>query len=74
MAERNSSKQVNGVFIGLTTMDSVYYISDYPENNTKAKTNHYRCQVGGPAANAASTVSKGYIFRYRRIRIFAFLT
>lgn len=55
MAERNSSKQVNGVFIGLTTMDSVYYISDYPENNTKAKTNHYRCQVGGPAANAAIT-------------------
>jgi len=46
-----------GCFVGLTTMDYVYYVESHPQDNAKVKTNHFRRYVGGPAANAAITYS-----------------
>ena len=45
------------VFVGMTTLDYVYYSDNYPRNNSKIKTNNYKRYVGGPAANAAITYS-----------------
>ena len=46
-----------GFFVGLTTLDYVFYVASHPRDNTKVKTNHFRRFVGGPAANAAITYS-----------------
>ena len=46
-----------GYFVGLTTMDYVFYIDSHPRKNSKVKTNHFTRLVGGPAANAAITYS-----------------
>ena len=46
---------VKGLFVGLTNLDYVYYIDEYPEENMKCKTTEYSRYVGGPAANAAIT-------------------
>lgn len=55
---RSESKKVpQGYFIGLTTLDYVFYIDSQPGNNEKAKTGHFKRFVGGPAANAAITYS-----------------
>lgn len=51
----NKENNVTGAFVGLATLDYIYYTTKYPENNTKVKTNDYRRYVGGPAANAAIT-------------------
>lgn len=48
-------KIIKGFFTGLTTLDYIYYVDSYPENNSKIKTASYRYYVGGPAANAAIT-------------------
>lgn len=42
-------------FIGLTGIDYVYYLKEFPNENNKCKTNEYAKYVGGPAANAAIT-------------------
>ena len=46
-----------GYFVGLTTMDYVFYVDSHPRKNSKVKTNHFTRLVGGPAANAAITYS-----------------
>lgn len=60
MNEIQNNKKVDkakGIFVGLTTLDYVYYVDRYPNNNSKVKTNDYKRYVGGPAANAAITYS-----------------
>ncbi|MBO5371330.1 MAG: hypothetical protein J6A75_01280 [Lachnospiraceae bacterium] len=44
-----------GLFVGICTSDYLYYIDEYPSENTKVKTNHFANYVGGPATNAAIT-------------------
>ncbi len=46
-----------GYFVGLTTMDYVFYVDFHPQKNSKVKTSRFRRLVGGPAANAAITYS-----------------
>ena len=51
----DTQQNPRGCFVGLTTLDYVFYVDAQPENNAKVKTNNYRRFVGGPAANAAIT-------------------
>ena len=51
----NMQKNPRGCFVGLTTLDYVFYVDSQPEKNAKAKTNNFKRFVGGPAANAAIT-------------------
>lgn len=44
-----------GLFVGLTNIDYVYYLEEFPEENGKCKTTDYARYIGGPAANAAIT-------------------
>lgn len=44
-----------GLFVGLCTMDYVYYADKFPEENKKIKVKDYARYIGGPAANAAIT-------------------
>lgn len=44
-----------GLFVGICTADYLYYIDEYPLENTKARTNQFDKYVGGPATNAAIT-------------------
>ena len=53
----NILKNPKGCFVGLTTLDYVFYIDAQPQENAKTKTNKYKRFVGGPAANAAITYS-----------------
>lgn len=46
-----------GFFVGMTTLDYVYYTPQLPMANTKIRTEMYRRYIGGPAANAAITYS-----------------
>lgn len=50
-------RTATGYFVGMTTLDYVYYSSEYPERNGKIKIGDYRRFIGGPAANAAITYS-----------------
>ena len=50
-------KNPKGWFVGLTTLDYVFYVESQPQDNAKTKTNRYKRFVGGPAANAAITYS-----------------
>jgi sugar/nucleoside kinase (ribokinase family) len=43
----------NGLFIGLTTIDIQFFVSDFPKPNKKVKTEPPAILVGGPATNAA---------------------
>ena len=53
----NTKKEPRGYFVGLTTMDYVFYVDSHPRDNAKTKTDNFRRFVGGPAANAAITYS-----------------
>ena len=53
----NIQKTPKGYFVGLTTLDYVFYVDSQPQENAKTKTNKYKRFVGGPAANAAITYS-----------------
>ena len=57
MEESKLQKCPRGYFVGLTTMDYVFYVNSHPQKNSKVKTNHFTRLVGGPAANAAITYS-----------------
>ena len=57
MEESKLQKSPRGYFVGLTTMDYVFYVNSHPQKNSKVKTNHFTRLVGGPAANAAITYS-----------------
>ena len=55
--EMNTQNIPKGCFVGLTTLDYVFYIDSQPQDNAKVKTNDFRRFAGGPAANAAITYS-----------------
>ena len=55
--EKYGDSAQKGYFAGLTTLDYVYYVDEYPDNNSKVRTEDYKYYVGGPAANAAITYS-----------------
>ena len=50
-----TQKNTRGLFVGLTTLDYVFYVDSHPRDNAKIKTDHFKRFVGGPAANAAVT-------------------
>ena len=54
---RNVAMTPRGCFVGLTTLDYVFYVDSQPQENAKTKTGNYKRFVGGPAANAAITYS-----------------
>lgn len=49
---------MNGLFVGLNTVDIHYIINEYPEPNTKNIVGNNAIYTGGPATNAAITFSK----------------
>ena len=54
--DRLNTQQIpRGCFVGLATLDYVFYVDSQPQENAKVKTNNYKRFVGGPAANAAIT-------------------
>lgn len=46
-----------GLFVGLTTVDIQYFVDEFPNRNTKVKTNAPDILIGGPATNAAVAFS-----------------
>jgi Sugar kinases, ribokinase family len=46
-----------GIFLGLATVDIVYYVCRYPQRNEKLKAERQLAYAGGPAANAAVAFS-----------------
>ncbi|MEA5573604.1 sugar kinase [Calothrix sp. UHCC 0171] len=46
---------MNGLFIGLTTLDLIYLANSPPQNNQKIVALDYTVAAGGPATNAAVT-------------------
>lgn len=43
----------NGIFVGLSTIDIVYGVDEFPEANSKVAAHSQEVFVGGPATNAA---------------------
>ena len=41
MEESKLQKCPRGYFVGLTTMDYVFYVNSHPQKNSKVKTNHF---------------------------------
>lgn len=46
-----------GIFVGLSTMDLIHMVDEFPAPDTKAVANSQELFVGGPATNAAITFS-----------------
>ncbi|CAD5910972.1 Sulfofructose kinase [Planktothrix agardhii] len=46
---------VKGLFVGLITLDLIYSITQYPQENQKIVASDYTVAAGGPATNAAVT-------------------
>jgi len=44
-----------GLFVGLSTIDLVYYLNEFPSANSKAAARSQNLFVGGPATNASVT-------------------
>lgn len=44
-----------GIFVGLSTIDIIYTVSDHPLPNQKIAAHSQQISVGGPATNAAAT-------------------
>ncbi|MGL5135974.1 MAG: PfkB family carbohydrate kinase, partial [Planktothrix sp.] len=44
-----------GLFVGLITLDLIYSVSQYPQENQKIVASDYTVAAGGPATNAAVT-------------------
>ncbi|WP_162601413.1 PfkB family carbohydrate kinase [Occallatibacter savannae] len=47
--------QPKGIFVGLSTIDIIYTVSEHPAPNTKVAAHSQEIVVGGPATNAAIT-------------------
>lgn len=47
----------SGVFVGLSTIDLLYTVDEFPPANTKAVARSQEILIGGPATNAAVTFS-----------------
>jgi sugar/nucleoside kinase (ribokinase family) len=48
----------SGIFVGLTTIDVVYGVDEFPAANTKVAARSQEVFVGGPATNAAVTFAQ----------------
>ncbi|MGB8031239.1 MAG: PfkB family carbohydrate kinase [Terracidiphilus sp.] len=48
----------SGIFVGLTTIDMVYGVDEFPAANTKVEARSQEVFVGGPATNAAVTFTQ----------------
>ena len=48
---------IDGVFVGLTTIDIVYNVNEFPSANSKVAARDQEVFVGGPATNAAIAFS-----------------
>ena len=48
----------SGVFVGLSTIDVVYGVDEFPAANTKVEARSQEVFVGGPATNAAVTFAQ----------------
>lgn len=46
---------ISGIFVGLSTIDIVYAVDEFPAANTKVAAHSQNVFVGGPATNAAVT-------------------
>lgn len=46
---------MNGLFLGLLTIDLHFFADHYPEENSKTKVKRFDSYIGGPATNAAVT-------------------
>ncbi len=44
-----------GLFIGMTTVDLIYYLPSHPLENSKRNATDFMADIGGPATNAAFT-------------------
>jgi sugar/nucleoside kinase (ribokinase family) len=51
-------KLIDGVFVGLSTIDVVYRVKEFPAANAKVAAKSQDVLVGGPATNAAITFSR----------------
>lgn len=49
---------VSGYFVGLTTLDLIYMLDEFPAPNLKHKARSVQVEPGGPACNAAVTFSR----------------
>lgn len=49
---------MRGIFIGLSTIDVVYNVNEFPQTNTKVVAQSQSIFVGGPATNAAIVFSR----------------
>ena len=47
----------SGIFVGLSTIDLIHTVDEFPPANTKAVARSQEVFVGGPATNAAITFS-----------------
>ncbi len=50
-------QDIKGLFVGITSLDYVFYSMNNPAPDSKIITNEYERYVGGPATNAAITYS-----------------
>ncbi|MDH3649070.1 MAG: PfkB family carbohydrate kinase [Saprospiraceae bacterium] len=48
---------MNGLFVGITTVDLLYPVDKYPDENTKQHSQGQIMDIGGPATNAAFAFS-----------------
>ena len=48
----------SGIFVGLSTIDVVYGVDEFPQANTKIAARSQEVFVGGPATNAAITFAQ----------------
>ncbi len=49
---------MRGIFVGLSTIDVVYNVDEFPQTNTKVVAQSQSIFVGGPATNAAIAFSR----------------
>lgn len=54
---KEGNELTKGIFVGLSTIDVVYYVNIFPKKNSKAVAQSQSIYAGGPAANAAITYS-----------------
>ena len=47
----------SGIFVGLSTIDLIYTVDEFPSANAKAVARSQAILAGGPATNAAITFS-----------------
>jgi sugar/nucleoside kinase (ribokinase family) len=56
--DKRGTTVIDGVFVGLSTIDVIYHVQDFPAANAKVAARSQKLIVGGPATNAAITFSR----------------